>query len=127
MNRNYFSPDELECKCGCGLDVISGTPFHARLNTLRHMAGFPFRLSSATRCAEYNATVSGTGADGPHTQGAADIVCSGEIAHRILTLALGLGFAGIGISQKGPHDKRFIHLDDLPTADGQPRPWVWSY
>ena len=31
---------------------------------------------------------------------------------------------GIGISQKGKHKSRFIHLD---TIDSDNRPWVWSY
>jgi len=31
------------------------------------------------------------------------------------------------VNQKGPHAARFIHLDDLPDAEGQPRPTIWSY
>lgn len=34
-------------------------------------------------------------------------------------------FTGIGIQQKG--GDRYIHLDNLPNAPGQPRPTVWSY
>jgi zinc D-Ala-D-Ala carboxypeptidase len=40
-------------------------------------------------------------------------------------LALEQGFTGIGVSQKGAI--RFIHVDDLPDAPGQPRPTIWSY
>jgi len=31
---------------------------------------------------------------------------------------------GVGISQKGKHKSRFIHLD---TIDSDNRPWIWSY
>jgi hypothetical protein len=34
---------------------------------------------------------------------------------------------GIGVAQRGPHDKRFIHLDDLKNSEQNPRPWIWSY
>jgi hypothetical protein len=33
------------------------------------------------------------------------------------------GFTGFGIQQKGPHAKRFIHLDDDSAPD---RPMIWS-
>jgi hypothetical protein len=36
-----------------------------------------------------------------------------------------MGFTGIGIAQKG--EGRYVHLDDLPSVEGQPRPTLWSY
>ena len=99
--------------------------FLVRLEQLRRAFGKPMRLSSAYRCPNYNARISKTGRDGPHTTGrAVDVLISGEDAYRLVQLALEHGFTGIGIAQRGPHERRFIHLDDL---EGPTRPWVWSY
>ena len=120
----HFSRHELHCHCGCGQCQMDAA-FMARLEQLRRAFGKPMRLSSAYRCPDYNARISHTGKTGPHTTGrAVDVLVSGEDAYRLVQLALEHGFTGIGISQKGPHEKRFIHLDDL---DGTTRPWVWSY
>jgi zinc D-Ala-D-Ala carboxypeptidase len=43
----------------------------------------------------------------------------------MIRMALSVGFTGIGVKQHGAG--RFIHLDDLPNAEGQPRPHLWSY
>jgi hypothetical protein len=51
----------------------------------------------------------------------------GADALELVALALAYGFTGIGVNQKGAHDGRFIHLDDLDNAPGQPRPCIWSY
>ena len=37
-----------------------------------------------------------------------------------------MGMTGIGVAQRGPIERRFIHLDDMSGED-HPRPWVWSY
>lgn len=122
---NYFSDKELACKCGCGL--LPSSPFRALLNTLRHRFGRPLIVSSGARCPAYNARVSGTGLTGPHTKDACDFAVAGQDAYELLAIAMDMGFSGIGVSQKGPHSSRFIHVDDLPQEPGQPRPWVWSY
>ena len=120
----HFTRDELQCHCGCG-GCQMDERFLERLEALRQAFGAPLRLSSAWRCPDYNERISATGRTGPHTTGhAVDVLISGKDAYRLIHLALSLGFTGIGISQHGPHEKRFIHLDDL--TDG-PRPWVWSY
>jgi len=123
--RDYFKPAETACRCGCGLDVIRGTPFHKRLNELRERYGMPLFMTSGTRCPAHNAAVSSSGPMGPHTRGAADFSVERKDAYRLLLIALDMGFKGIGVQQKG--GGRFIHLDDLPDAPGQPRPTVWSY
>lgn len=94
-----------------------------RVETLRLLYGKPLVVTSAARCPEYNAKVSGTGRIGPHTTGRAiDFGVSRADAHKLLSLAFSMPhFTGVGVNQKG--DKRFIHLDDL--TDG--RPTVWSY
>lgn len=96
-----------------------------RLEEIRVQLGIPLPLSSAYRCPDYNNEVSSTGFDGPHTTGKAiDVLISGEDAFHLMDLAFEHGMMGVGVSQKGDHDSRFIHLD---TLTGGTRPWVWSY
>lgn len=119
----HFRRSELVCSCGCG-----GLPeqcFLDALHELRVAYGDPMILNSAYRCPDYNAQVSSTGRDGPHTIGAVDVRLNGRDAHRLLAVALELGWTGIGIKQHGAHAGRFIHLDFLTYP--KPRPWVWSY
>ena len=122
----YFSSAELSCHC-CGAHPMDPA-FLQRLTALRVALGQPMRLSSAYRCPPHNGAVSATGPTGPHTTGrAVDVLVSGAAALELVEQALAYGFTGIGVSQKGPHARRFVHLDDLPTAPGQPRPTIWSY
>lgn len=100
--------------------------FMDRLGKLRAAFGKPMPVSSGYRCPEHNARVSSTGATGPHTTGrAVDVQISGKDAFKLLSLAAYFGITGIGVNQKGPHAKRFIHLDTLP--EGGKRPATWSY
>lgn len=116
----HFSDAELTCKCGCGM--LPQQTAVDRLELLRGSCGFPFPVTSGARCPTYNASVSSTGEDGPHTTGRAfDIAVSHEQAYILVKRALEVGYTGIGVSQKG--NSRFIHLDDL--ALGRPR--IWSY
>jgi uncharacterized protein YcbK (DUF882 family) len=103
--------------------------------------GQPMILSSAYRTPDYNDKRSTTGRNGPHTTGKAiDVLISGADAYRFLMAVMALnedmfneamskgGFTGIGISQRGPHKSRFIHLDSLTDDETEgPRPWIWSY
>lgn len=118
-----FSVDEMKCKCGCGKADMD-REFMMDLQALREAVG-PLKVSSAYRCPEHNQRVSSTGPDGPHTTGkAADILCSGKHAHEVLMSACFFDFTGIGVSQKGAHGSRFIHLDTITAG---PRPNVWTY
>jgi len=121
----HFSQAELQCKCGaCDYPGMDGD-FMEKLEILRTAYGRAMSVSSAYRCPTYNDKVSGTGRAGPHTtRRAIDIRCSAHDSHAILKLALAGGFSGIGVSQKGNHGARFLHLD---TLSGSNRPWVWSY
>ena len=120
-----FTFDELKCK-HCGKMHIPQSSID-RLQRVRDRVGHVLKVSSGYRCPEHNNVVSSTGRTGPHTVAAFDIAVHGPEAFHVLVAALAEGFVGIGVNQKGPLEQRFIHLDDLPDADGRPRPGVWSY
>ncbi|MBF0184733.1 MAG: DUF882 domain-containing protein [Magnetococcales bacterium] len=123
----HFSEAELRCHCGCGRQEMDGD-FLLALEKLRMAYGKPMPVSSGYRCPAHNAALSTTGTEGPHTTGkAVDILVAGADAHHLLTLALQHGFTGVGLSQKGPHEKRFIHLDTISSGSGYPRPALWTY
>ena len=120
----HFTDAELACKCGCGM--LLEPSFAEKLERLRVRYGKPLPVTSGARCPAYNDKVSGSGRNGPHTTGrATDFGVQGADALRLMDLALAEGFTGIGVNQKGAG--RFIHIDDLPNATGQPRPTIWSY
>lgn len=124
MSLRYFVRSEFACK-HCGENKMDDQ-FLEELDTLRHEYGAPLVVSSGYRCPDHNSKVSSTGRTGPHTTGrAADLAVDRGNAHKLLRLAMNRGFTGIGVQQKG--GARFIHLDNLPNAPGQPRPTVWSY
>ena len=121
----YFTEDEMKCRhCGeCRMDK----KFMSLLDMLRGLYGKPIRISSGYRCKDHPIEAKKE-KGGAHTTGrAADLLVSGKDAHAILKLAMDLGFKGVGISQKGDHDSRFIHLDTCTTQHGLHRPTIWSY
>lgn len=126
----HFDPSEFACHCGeCeSTGEEMNLHFVAKLEQLRERFQNPMIVTSGYRCPEHNNNVSSTGLDGPHTTGrAADILVSGEEAfHLMQQCSLGGWMSGIGINQRGPYEKRFIHLDDLKGPD-HPRPRVWTY
>lgn len=123
----YFARGEFDCNCGCGRNDMQ-LDFVAKLDDLRTRLGVPLRVTSGYRCPLYNNVVSTTGENGPHTTGrAVDVQLAGANVHRLVMQAsLGGWFSGIGLHQRGPHSKRFIHLDDL-EAPAHPRPRIWTY
>lgn len=131
MDWQFFPESELRCKCGC-LQENMDHDFMVKLVRLRGEMG-PLKISSAFRCPTHNSKVSSTGLTGPHTTGhAVDIKASGRLALRIIHTAREVGiiseaFGGLGVSQKGSHESRFIHLDDLGSTPSMLRPMVWSY
>ena len=127
----HFTPGEFACKCGaCDSD---GTEMHldfvAKLDDLRERMDIPFIVTSGYRCPDYNDRISTTGRNGPHTTGrAVDLSITGRLAFNLLRqCSLGGWMSGIGLNQRGPHAKRFIHLDDLNGPDHPHRPNVWTY
>ena len=98
------------------------------LDSLRDHLGFPFRVTSGHRCPKHNDFVSSTGLDGPHTKAqAADIAVYGSRALMLVSQAVRFGMTGVGLKQTGGAEGRFIHLDNLPSADKRARPWMWTY
>lgn len=120
----YFSVEELACRCGCG-QVVMNHEFMQRLIDLREYLAFPLPITSGYRCPEHNLAVGDSGASGPHTTGrAVDIAVSRERASRLVKAALGMGFMGIGLKQHGPESGRFVHVDTLASRAGQ---IIWTY
>ena len=122
---NYFSVDELKCK---GTDECEmDEEFMKKLEALRHEFNEPMIVSSGYRHESYNQVIRGA-KNSPHLYGkAVDVVISGKSAYRLMKLAIQYGFTGIGVSQRGPHEKRFLHIDTMENSDTHPRPWIWSY
>lgn len=108
-------------------EIVAETEFLDKLEKLRRLYGKPLIFNSCYRTPAHNEHVSATrSTDGAHTLGcAADIECSGADARLLLALAMSVGFAGLGIQQKGT--ARFLHVDDAPDRPDAPRPWLWSY
>lgn len=117
----HFSRDELKCKCGCDQEHMDEFFMRGFLIPLRKAYGGPIILNSAYRCPEYNAKISTTGYDGPHTTGkAVDIrVYSGRHRYRIITLALRLGCNRVGVG------KGFVHVDTCVLD--VPQEVIWTY
>lgn len=92
---------------------------------MREEAGFAMAMSSGYRCEAYNIL---KGYTQTHATGqAGDILCTHKQAATLNKIASKHGFTGIGVSQKGPAGKRFMHFDDLWQTDRRPRPHLWSY
>ena len=120
-----FTTDEMACSC-CGKSDMDDE-FMRILQSIRDEMQRPLKITSGFRGEEHNQRVSTTGKKGPHTFAkAADILISGADAMRLFTIAQKHGVSGVGMSQRGVHAKRFVHLDILSPDEG-PRPTVWTY
>lgn len=99
----------------------------ARLQQLRELYGKPMPISSAFRH-ETHPEEARKAKPGVHNKGCAvDVKVYGGDVLLLMKLAVEVGFTGVGVSQKGPHGQRFIHLDDYEGDAETPRPWCWSY
>ena len=108
-----FSVNEMTCKCGCGAHEMD-EEFMRMLQTLRDEMQGPLKVSSGFRCEDHNQMVSTTGRNVQQTLArATDILISGERAMVLFEKARQIGFSGIGLSQKGNHSSRFLHLETL--------------
>ena len=125
MDWVYFTEAELACK---GTDECDMHPeFMEKLIAVREDYNQPMIITSGYRHLAYNDTIGGA-KNSPHLYGrAVDVKVAGGDALRLIGVALRHGMRGIGVKQRGDHDRRFIHLDDMPQSDTHPRPWIWSY
>ena len=122
--KNFFRPKELACKCGCGTSGFD-LDFLATLNTIREECGFSFPLSSAYRCPQHPIEARKK-SPGSHSSGkAVDVLCNGEKALEVISVAQKHGIKRIGVQQKG--GGRFIHLDGCTEDEGFTVPAFWSY
>ena len=108
IENEYFSIEELKCKGTDECQMDDG--FLEKLIKIREDLGRPMIITSGYRHPAHNSAIGGV-KDSPHV---------------IIYLAIKHGMTGIGVSQRGAHERRFIHLDDM-SSDTHPRPWVWSY
>ena len=126
MSRNweFFTEQEMQCK-GTGVCDMNEA-FMSKLIKLRKKFNQPMIITSGYRHPAHNMAIGGT-RNSAHTKGrAVDVLVMGKEALRLVRLALDIGMTGIGVAQRGAHERRFIHLDDM-TSETHPRPWIWSY
>lgn len=114
-----FKAQEFNCK-HTGRNEME-VDFIAALQDLRAAYGKPMFITSGYRDPSHPVEAR-KARPGTHAQGiAADIAVSGADAHRLVALAMIMGFTGIGVSQKNGR-ARFIHLDI-----SKDRTAIWSY
>ena len=127
MISPHFSYNEMVCRCGKCKRADMDPDFMKLLEEIRKAYGNPMRVSSAFRCDDHNGKVS-TVKNGPHTHAkngsrAADVLISGAAASELFMVARQVGANGLGVSQKGNHKDRFIHIDGVD----RPEQAMWSY
>lgn len=121
-----FTKRELDCR-HTGENRMRASTME-RLQRLRWLHGKPMTVSSGYRDPSHPAEAGKTEGPGVHAKGCAvDVLVYGGDVLTVMKLAIEVGFTGIGVSQKGPHGQRFIHLDDYEGDAKTPRPWCWSY
>ena len=119
MTKNYFSRTEEWCPCCHSGGLVQD--FREKLNKAREIAGIPFVLNSAFRCAAHNAEVGGSETSSHLAGLAVDIRCNDSRSRWIIVDALKkAGFNRIGLSKKG----NFIHVDDDLTKEPN---LIWLY
>ena len=112
-----FSVSELACKCRgrfCAGEYWHDADFLDRLQALRDAVGGPLLITSAHRCAQWNAVVGGAPLS-HHRRIAVDIALDGHDRFALRQQAERLGFRGFGLARS------FLHLDR------RARPACWYY
>lgn len=122
-NYEYFTEEELKCKCGCALSNPN-PEFHKLmliLDSIRRDFNQPLPISSAYRCRNHPIEAA-KALPGQHNKAAVDIQVAGSKALRLLRLLVQHpDIKGVGIQQNGSWNKRFIHIDLRQD------PTIWSY
>ena len=111
-----------EFKCSCCSEVKVDAAMIDLLQEARNELG-PLSITSAYRCPSHNASVSSTGAAGPHTTGhALDIAVKNSQHRKQLIDWFTTKVTGLGVA------KSFIHIDNLTEEQGfDMRPNAWKY
>jgi len=113
---NYFSPEELTCRCGCGLNIVSGK-LVVLMNRVREKFGEPIIVTSGSRCKKHNKKVGGS-ATSSHLDGLAmDCRMPLPAGKRHKLVELLFRFQRIGLS------KEFFHVDIDPAK----KQALWFY
>lgn len=124
--KNYFSMNELECKC-CH-KIICSTTLKDRLNKLRELWGEPIYVSDAYRCPSHNREVHGS-PNSQHVCGTAADIYVGDVNkrdtkeyHKFYGFVLGSQlFDGVGYYP----NEEFVHVD--VRDDGKsPNKYQWK-
>lgn len=130
---NHFTLEELTCPCGCGRMEMDDS-FMKKVVCVRNITARPMIITSGFRCPDYNAKISKTGRNGPHTTGRAlDIHIYGANVIGLIVWFYHVNIlnpqlhGGVGLNQQGEYHKRFLHIDDLEDTAEHPRPRVWTY
>lgn len=112
----HFTRKEMACPC-CGKSAMQKHTM-LRLDMLREQYGKPLAVTSGFRCPAHNLAVGGASGS-KHMKGeAADLAVRGPDAYKIVSLAPGIGFVGLGVA------KTFVHVDD---SDDRPVGTLWTY
>ena len=115
ITTNFFA-NEMSYRWGCGLYEMD-EEFMRLLQILRDEMQGPLRVCIGRRSDPHNDRVSTAKnkKNGVYNLGqASNILTSGDRAMLIIEKVRKVGFSGIGLSQKGNHSSRFLHLDTLP-------------
>lgn len=119
-----FSMKEMMCSYTGNCAVTHRLMFV--LQEIRDGYGKPMIVTSGYRDPSHPIEV-GKSKPGEHAIGrAADILCTGPDALKIIELALASGVKRLGINQKGSHASRFIHIGVATQAEGFPE-GIWTY
>ena len=99
--------------------------FMQRLIAIRAELDRPMVISSSYRSQADDVAKGRSGKSAHCTGRAVDVAIAGGDALKLICIAVKHGITGVGVQQVG--EDRFIHLDNLESRVGQPRPWIWSY
>jgi|TARA_R100000479_G_scaffold173636_1_gene120121 uncharacterized protein YcbK (DUF882 family) len=107
IKLKYFNLKEFDQPGLPGSNVHMDLNLLIILDKMRHRAGIPFKITSAYRSPEYNATLKNASKTSAHCLGkAVDIRATDSTSrYKIIEAAVHFGIQRIGIS------KEFVHID----------------
>ncbi len=116
----HFKPEEFDSPDLPGSGERMNPVFVAKLDVLRELCGFPFKINSGFRTEEHNASLKGSKPDSEHTRGrGVDIHApTSTMQFAIVTKAPLVGFNRIGVG------RTFVHVGDDPSM---PQNVLWHY